>query len=164
MTGAEKLLIVQACKLRDQGKTPKEIVEKLEDIKPRIRLFACIDTLEYLARGGRIAKTSANIGSILNIKPLFSITDGAVQVYGKTIGVKVAMKKLIEQFKSHKIDEDFAPVPIYAYNDKNCIEFIRRANEKGLKIDVDMRMPIGATIGTHIGPGGFGIAYVVKAD
>lgn len=164
VTAAEKLLVVEACKLRNQGKTPNEIVDKLENIKPRIRLNACIDTLDFLARGGRIAKTSANIGSILNIKPLFSITNGAVQINGKTIGTYAAMKKLIEQYKSQNIDEEFSPVPIYAYNDRNCIEFVRRANEAGLNIDDNLRMPIGATIGTHIGPGGFGIAYVVKAD
>ncbi|MGN1053236.1 MAG: DegV family protein [Candidatus Scatosoma sp.] len=164
VTAGEKLLVTKACQLRDQGSAPGEIVEQLENIKPRIRLYACIDTLKFLARGGRITKTTANIGSILNIKPLCSITDGMVQIYGKTIGVKIAMKKLIDHFKSQKTDEAFPPVPLYAYNDKNCTEFVRRANESGLKINGNLRTPIGATIGTHIGPGGFGIVYVVKAE
>ena len=164
VTAGEKLLVTEACRLRDGGFDPAEIVAKLEKIKPRIRLHACIDTLKYLARGGRIAKAAANIGSILNIKPLFSITDGTVEIYGKTIGVKIAMKKIIDQVKAQKPDEAFPPVPLYAYNDKNCAEFVRRANEAGLNVDGNLCTPIGATIGTHIGPGGFGIAYAVKAE
>lgn len=157
-----RLLVEYACKLRDSGFSAEEIVAKTEELKPKIRLFACIDTLKYLARGGRITKTSANLGTVLNVKPLVTVSDGCVQVFEKAIGLKTAMKRLITQIKSENIDINFAPIPLFAFDDKNCVEFVKRANDLGFNIDVGLRTPIGATIGAHIGPGGFGIVFVSK--
>ena len=63
-TGGQRLLVEYAVRLRDEGKTAKEILAALESIRDKIVLFACIDTLEYLYRGGRISQTVYKLGTM----------------------------------------------------------------------------------------------------
>lgn len=157
---AEKVLVYEACKMRDADRPAEEIVARLEELKHKVRLLACIDTLKYLARGGRISKSSANIGTLLNVKPLITFVDGKIINFGKTVGNGLAMVKLIDKMKSDKPSKDYAPIPIYSHDNKNCLTFIEKAKAKGIEIEKALLTPIGATIGTHIGPGGFGVVYV----
>jgi DegV family protein with EDD domain len=160
---AEKMLVLEACKLRDQGLSAKEITEKIEKLKGHVRLFACIDTLKYLARGGRLSHATALMGSILNIKPIVTFSeDGKVAIYNKAIGMALAMKKLSDKILSEKISPDYPLIPIYAAKSDNCQKFVAKLHEKGLKMENTEMMGIGATIGSHIGPNAFGLVYVVK--
>ena len=159
-TAAEKILVHEACKLRDEGVEASEIVAKLNELKHRVKLYACIDSLKYLARGGRISKTTATIGALINIKPLITLTDGQVVPYSKSIGSVLAMNKIVEVMKASNVDSSYAPVPMYSFDKKNALAFVKRANEHGLNIDDKYLTPIGATIGTHTGPGGFGIVFI----
>jgi DegV family protein with EDD domain len=160
---AEKLLVLEACKLRDQGMLAKEIADKIEKLKGHVRLYACIDTLKYLARGGRLSHATALVGSILNIKPLITFSaDGKVSIYGKAIGMVLAVKKLTEKIMSEKISPDYPVIPIYAAKSDNCRKFVARLQERGLNMENTEMMGIGATIGSHIGPNAFGLVYVVQ--
>ena len=60
-TAGQRLLVDYAVKLRDEGKTVKEIFEELEILKTKIKLYACVDTLEYLHKGGRLSKTAYTV-------------------------------------------------------------------------------------------------------
>ena len=161
-TTAEKMLVLAACRLRDKGSSASEIVDKLNELKHRVKTYACIDTLKYLARGGRISRATATIGTLVNIKPLITITNGEIENIGKTLGTTFAMNKILDILKDSEIDWDYTPIPIYSFDSKNASSFIRRANEMDIPLDENHLTPIGATIGTHIGPGGFGIVFVVK--
>lgn len=71
-------------KLRDEGKTAEEIVESLENLKSKVKIYAVLDTLENLYRGGRLSKLEAGIGNIAKIKPLITITEeGKIGVKAK---------------------------------------------------------------------------------
>lgn len=161
-TTAEKMLVLAACKLRDEGKDALEIVDRLNELKHRVKTYACIDTLKYLARGGRISKATAAIGTLMNIKPLITITDGEIENFAKTVGTTFAMNKILDTLKESEIDWDYAPIPIYSFDSKHALSLIRRANEMDLPLDKKYLTPIGPTIATHIGPGGFGIVYIIK--
>ena len=161
-TTAEKMLVLTACKLRDQGASASEIVDKLNELKHRVKMHACIDSLKHLGIGGRISKAAAAIGSLINIKPFITFVDGYVTPNGKTIGTTLAMHKLMDIVAKSNIDWDYAPISLYSMDAKNTLAFIKRANERGIPIDEQYLTPIGSTIGTHLGPGGFGIVYVEK--
>jgi DegV family protein with EDD domain len=149
--------------LRDEGLSAKDIAEKIEELKGHVRLFACMDTLKYLARGGRLSHATALVGSILNIKPLITFSsEGKVSVYGKAIGMALAVKKLAEKVMSESISPDYPVISIYAAKSDNCQKFVSRLQEKGLNMENVEMMGIGATIGSHIGPNAFGLVYVVK--
>ena len=157
---AEKLVVFRACQLRDAGKSAVEIAEELTEYRARVRLFACIDTLEYLVRGGRLSKLAVVVGSALSIKPLIAFTDnGEVEVVKKVPGLKRAMAALCDVIAAHPIDKLFPIIPIFAKEDANCLEFLGKMAEQLKGLVVSKPQEIGATIGCHSGPGGFGLVY-----
>ena len=79
-TGGQRLILEHAAGLRAEGKTTEEIIAGVEDIRSRIVLFACIDTLEYLYKGGRISQTVYKLGTLANIKPIITVeSDGSMR-------------------------------------------------------------------------------------
>lgn len=155
---AEKVLVLKACELVKNGLDFKNIIAFLETFKTKIRLFACIDTLKFLARGGRINSNIAQIGNILRIKPLITFDkEGRIEIIAKKIGLNMAMKELLDAVIKNKIDFSKKFYPIFAYNDKNCDYFIELLKNKNKEIIIEEKQNIGKVIGTHIGPGGFGI-------
>lgn len=157
---AEKLVVLRACQLRDEGKSAGDIAQALTTYRSRVRLFACIDTLEYLVRGGRLSKLAGTVGSMLSIKPLIAFSDdGEVEVIKKVPGLKRAMSALCDVVAAHPIDKRFPIIPIFAKEDANCLEFLSKMAEQLKGFVVSKPQEIGATIGCHIGPGGFGLVY-----
>lgn len=157
---AEKLVVLRACQLRDEGKDAAAIAKELTEYRARVRLFACIDTLEYLVRGGRLSKLAGVVGSALSIKPLIGFTDdGEVEVIKKVPGLKRAMAALCDVVAAHPIDKRFPIIPIFAKEDANCLEFLSKMAGQLKDFVVSKPQEIGATIGCHIGPGGFGLVY-----
>lgn len=162
-SGGEKMLIMQACKMRDEGKSAEEIETFLNEFRYKIKLFACLDTLKYLARSGRISKTTANVGSLLNLKPIITFNDdGEVVTFTKALGAKIATNKLVDKIKKDCPNLGYGLIPIYAHDDKNCQNLIAKIKECGYQINEHLTVSIGSTIGTHIGPCGYGIVYALK--
>ena len=92
-----RLLVDRAVRMRDQGKSAKEIAEALDELKARVRLFAGLDTLEYLRKGGRIGKVTATAGMLLQIKPILTFAkDGQLTSVAKVRGRNQVIDKLVE--------------------------------------------------------------------
>lgn len=163
-TAAEKLLAFHACALRDQGTmTAAEITDSVRALIPRLRMFACLDTLKYLAEGGRISKTVAQIGNIANVKPIITFTpEGTIHVYKKVIGLQRSMREMCQEVTSHVIDPAFPIIPLAADTPDNAHKFIGHLRRMGFELPIEAPMSIGATIGTYIGPGAYGIVFVEK--
>lgn len=158
-THAIRTMLEYGERLRDAGASAGEIVEKLEEVKSRIKIAAPLDTLEYLCRGGRLSRTSAAIGSLVNIKPVITVTEeGEVAVVKKCVGKVKARSFLVNTVKEEKIDKEFPIYTVYAYGEENCAKFEEVIAKEGIKIDG--RHQIGTTIGTHVGPGAYGVIYV----
>lgn len=154
------LLCKYAKDLINKGITASKIVEKCEEVKGRIRVYAGVDTLEYLQKGGRIGKASAMVGSIANIKPLITVTDGQVEGAAKALGFVRAVQTIVEKVKGHKIDNNFPIYSLYTLGEENCIKLEEKLISKGYKIS--KRAQVGATIGAHVGPGVYGVCFVEK--
>src|SRR5690606_36054436 len=73
----EGLLVLEAAKMAQSGLPPAEIIEQTAAKAKRMEHLVIVDTLEYLARGGRISTTKAFLGNVLNLKPLIHVVDGA---------------------------------------------------------------------------------------
>jgi len=158
---AEKLLVIYACRLRDEGKSAGEIVEAVKALRSRIRLYSCLDTLEYLARGGRIPKAVASVGGAVRFKPLITLSDeGAVELCGKGIGLHRATEALIKLVEKHRIDSSFPILPLYTCDSANCDAMIKKLNAAGIACSGENKCAVGATISTHVGPGAFGLVFV----
>lgn len=158
-----RILVDRAVKLRDAGRSAQEIVNEVENLRPRLRLFAGLDTLEYLAKGGRLSKTSAALGNLANLKPIITFTpEGNVSLCGKQMGVRHACKQVAKLTMADAPDMDCPLYLLYAYDQKNCAAFLHMLQKNGLNLESPKVRGIGPIIGTHIGTGAFGIVYVAK--
>lgn len=156
-----KIMADYALELVKKGQTSEEIVASIESMKSKVKVYAALDTLEYLARGGRISKTTAAIGGLANVKPIITVSEeGEVTLLGKAFGKNKAISQIIHYLENLEIDTRFPVYAIYSYGTENCEHFQEKLTQAG--ISVATRMQIGPTIGTHIGPGAFGIVFVSR--
>lgn len=164
VTVGEHALVEYAIRLKDQGLGASAIVEKLEKEKKNIRLLALLDTLEYLKKGGRVSKTVAFAGGILSIKPVVAIENGEVVILGKARGSKQGNNFLVQKITECDIDLEKPYFLGYTgLNDTLLQKYIEDSRE--LWQDRTQSLPIstvGATIGTHVGPGGIAVAFFAK--
>ena len=156
------VLVELALRLLDEGKTAKEIAKLLEEEKKKIVIVALVDTLEYLKKGGRVSKTVAFAGTVLNIKPVLSVIDGQIHMLGKARGSKMGNNLLVQEIdKAGGID--FSKPVLLGYSGisnalmEKYIEDSRHIWEGNMP---QVRYTtIGSVIGTHAGPGAVAVAF-----
>lgn len=162
-TIGERVLVEYAVKLRDEGLSAKEIFQKLEDIKEKLHIYASLETLEYLKRGGRISASAAAIGTLANLKPIIHVgKEGVVETAAKAIGLKKAASTVIKYFEDTSCNMEFPIYLIYSNISDNALILREALAKKGYIIDDKNICNIGAAIGTHVGPGAFGIVFMEK--
>ena len=160
-TAGQRLLVEQAVKLRGEGKTAKEILDELEILRDRVVLYACVDTLEYLYRGGRISKTSYTVGSIAQIKPIISVDLlGAIAVPAKTMGMRKGMDFLCKQIQARTPDSQYPCYIMYTGERANAEALALRLYPLGVSVAPEQIVNVGAAIGSHVGPRACGLAYI----
>ena len=160
-TAGERLLVERALTLHAAGMGAKEIAAELEALRPRITLYACMDTLKYLHKGGRLSGTSYVIGSFANIKPILHVSeDGRAMISAKVMGVRKGIRYLCERLAAQKPDPAFPLYIMYTHNRTNGESLASALRERGFSIPAHHIVNVGAAIGTHIGPNAFGLVYV----
>ena len=152
-----------ALQLVDQGMDARTIVETLTVAREKLRLFAVLDTLEYLKKGGRISSTVAFVGGMLAIKPVITVDDGVVGVVAKARGTKQGYATLISEVeKTGGIDLTKPCLLGYTGNDPAALQgFAERASDLWDGRDIP-QSHLCSVIGTHVGPGAVAIAYFAK--
>ena len=160
-TAGIELLLRIACDMRDAGASAGEIAAELTAVVPKMRLYAYVDTLKYLVRGGRVSKTAGAIGGALGVKPLITIADGAVLSLGTARGQKGAFEKMCSIVKDADIDTSKPVMLTHTVPEENMHLFEAYLMEKGVNYDW-IYGEVGSVIGTHVGPGAVAVAYIVK--
>lgn len=151
-----KMLVLEAVK--NAEKPVKEVIEILKNLRPKIKLYAALNTLENLKKGGRLSKTSALLGSVLNIKPVITITeDGKVEMLSKQFGIMKSISFIASEVDKDKIDFSKPVYLIYTADDKNSESLIKKIN-----VEFSEKSNICPVIGTHIGAEAAGIVYAEK--
>ena len=156
------ILVERALELLDAGMDAKEIAEALEEEKKKIIIVALVDTLEYLKKGGRVSKTVAFAGAVLNIKPVLSLVDGEIRILGKARGSKMGNNLLVQEIdKAGGID--FAKPVLLGYSgisDALLCKYIEDSRHiwEG-KLPQIRYTSLGSVIGTHAGPGAVVVAF-----
>ena len=159
---SEALLVRLAVQLRDSGKTAGQIAAILEHAKEHLHLVAAIDDLKYLRKGGRLPAAVAVAGGMLGIKPLITIQDGKVAMAGKARGLPgayVALFKKVEEMGG--ISPAFPALAGYTVSPREVTPIQTYLRDNLQQEDLLVRQ-IGCVIGTHAGPGAFGIAFCDK--
>ena len=159
-TIGERLLLQYGIRLAAEGLDAAAIAAKLDAVKDKVRIYARLDTLEYLRKGGRISSTTAVVGTMLNIKPIIAVRDGLVENVAKARGPKAADKQLRELVaKSGGID--FSKPLCAAWSgleDDNLKTFLADSSDMLCGTEVPVAT-VGCVIGAHVGPGAVAIAY-----
>lgn len=156
------ILTEMALKLLDEGLDARAIAEKLEEEKKKIIIVALVDTLEYLKKGGRVSKTVAFAGTVLNIKPVISVIDGEINMLGKARGSRMGNNLLVQEIEKAG-GVDFSKPVLLGYSglsDALLLKYIEDSKhlwDKGL--ETVRYTTIGSVIGTHAGPGAVAAAF-----
>jgi DegV family protein with EDD domain len=153
------MLVKFAAQMRDKGVPADKIYEEITKMASKVRIFAALDTLQYLVKGGRLSGMQGAIGSVLSFKPIVSIEDGVVSSVAKARGMKAAVQRVVEMVKSNP-----------EVNFEMPISFAHSGNMAMLDVLVEqMDVPnfggkyyLGSIVGTHSGPGAVAIAYFLK--
>ena len=159
------ILAEYALECADKGMDAKTIAETLEKKRDEICLIALLDTLEYLKKGGRISKTVAFAGGLLNIKPVITVVDGEIQVIGKARGSKQGNNLLVQKIhESGGIDFDEPIILGYSgLSDSYLKKYVEDSRDiwqdKADSLDSTL---ICSVIGTHTSPGVVAVAFFKK--
>ena len=146
----------------DRGMDAAALVRELTEKREDVCVLALVDTLEYLKRGGRISKTTALAGGLLNIKPVLTIENGEILLIGKARGSRQGNNLLVEKIRACG-GIDFQLPILLGYTGltdaflKKYVEDSRALWENG--VDVLESTLIGGVICTHAGPGAIAVAF-----
>lgn len=157
-----RILVDLGLRLREEGKSAETIVAELEQAKDKIRLLAIVDTLEYLHKGGRLSAAVKVVGSLMKMKPIITLKEGAVGMAGKGVGVKGSLAAIMKLIGEELNYDRRLPVYYgYTAEDSLCQQLMAQTRE--LYGEHPTRCySVGAVIGTHAGPGAAVIVYLEK--
>lgn len=156
-----RYLVDEAIRLRDQGADAHQISDALNSLRHRVHIAAGLDTLDFLARGGRLNKGAAVVADAVKVKPVICFSEkGEVHLLRMALGRKKAMDAVVKHVASFDIDRSYPFHAIYSCGDENTRKFMQRLEEAGIRSDDCLQ--IGTTIGAHIGPKAFGCTFVTK--
>lgn len=160
-TGGQRMVVEYAVRLRDEGKSAAEIVKALEEMRRRVVLYACMDTLEYLFKGGRISNVAYRVGSLAQIKPILQVDgEGKLAIPAKVMGMKKGMAFMCEKVQELPPDADFPFYVMYTDDRVNGLALAERIRALGIEVPEERIINVGAAIGTHVGPKACGLVYV----
>ncbi len=162
-TGGLRVILEYAAKLRDEGRTAREIMEGVASIQNKIVLYACMDTLEYLYRGGRISQTVYKLGTLAQVKPIIRVTEeGAIEVPAKAMGMRKGMDFLCRRTEIQKPGKEHHFYAMYTGDRSNGVLLAEKFRSMGYDIPDERIINVGAAIGSHVGPNACGMVYVTE--
>jgi DegV family protein with EDD domain len=151
-------LVLHAARRAAEGADVETIKNEVVDRRSRQKLFATLDTLEYLKKGGRIGGARALLGSMLSIKPIITVVDGAVEEAGKVRTRSKALQFIIDKIPEGNVESI-------------CVLHSAAADDLDMFLDkVQPKVPgaemivgrIGPVVGVHVGPGAIGLTWIER--
>lgn len=154
--------VLEAAEMAAAGKTPQEIMHRLEEMKHSIRAYFMVDDLSHLQRGGRLSSAQALIGSLLQVKPLLHFEEKVIVPFEKIRTRKKAMKRIVELLEEDvKSGDPYRAAIIHANREEEANEW--KAELEALFPNVEFMISyFGPVIGTHLGEGSMGLGWVKK--
>lgn len=161
-TLGEQVLVRRAVQRLREGFAAEEIAADIEEARGRLHLFALVDTLKYLHKGGRLPAAVALAGGLLGIKPVIGLKDGKLGIADKARGLPGAYVAIFKQIgKVGGVDES-SPVLVGYTGKPQGVEPFMRYITQNLQLETPLLRAIGPVIGTHAGPGAAGIAFLAN--
>ena len=157
----EGMLAELAVEMAGTGASAEEIATTLERRRDDLQVYLALETLEYLKRGGRISGAQAAIGTLLSVKPIIKVKDGAVETVDKVRTRSRARERLLELIVERPIERlailhTISP-DVEAFRDQ---VLARAPDLDPADVTIDL---VGASVGPHLGPGCVGAAILYRA-
>lgn len=163
VTLGERVLVEYALRLVDEGRSAAQIAAAVEAVRDRVVVIGLLETLEYLVRGGRLSAAAGAVGTLLNVKPVVAAEDGLIVQLGKARGSKNG-RNLLNQKVEKAGGVDFSMPLALGYTGLSDA-VLKKYIEDSAALwagHTEGELPvhtIGATIGTHVGPGAVAVAF-----
>ena len=161
----EGVSVMRAVQLKEEGRSMEEIYDILAEERAHVNVCFTVDDLHHLQRGGRVSKTTAVVGSMINIKPLLTVTaTGELKSDGTVRGRKKALKTLVTRMEQCLDTEHFAKDRPVTIVHGDCIDDALAVQEhvKELGFENVVINDVSPSIGTHAGPGVVGLIFYGK--
>jgi DegV family protein with EDD domain len=159
-SAAIAMLAIAVQRRLERGTSDEEIEELIARYADRAGLLFTVDTLEFLARGGRIGKARAMAGQLLHIKPILAIRDGEVEPVKRVRGNRKAFMEFVSQFREHSADGPGLRVGIaHADAPERAQALVEMVQRERPQAEVEIVTTLGAVVGTHAGPGTVGFFW-----
>ena len=168
VTLGERVLVEYALRLVDEGQGAAQIAAAVEAVRDRVAVIGLLETLEYLVRGGRLSAAAGAVGTLLNVKPVVAAEDGLIVQLGKARGSKNG-RNLLNQKVEKAGGIDFSMPLALGYTGLSDA-VLKKYIEDSAALwagHTEGELPvhtIGATIGTHVGPGAVAVAFFQPAN
>lgn len=150
--------VIAAAEAAREGANVEAILERLAELRKRIKLIAMLDTLEYIHRSGRVSWARARLGEILRIKPFLEVLNGQVLSLGESRTYQKGFQRLVELL------QHFSPFEKIAILHTNAEDRARQLIEEVRDILPSQVFTVNVTtvIGSHVGPNGLGFTAILK--
>jgi len=151
------MIVLAAAKAAREGQSRKEILSLVNDLTGKVKVLFVVDTLEYLARGGRIGKAGSLLGTLLNIKPILALNDGQVVPMERVRGKNRAIDRMVELAGASFDPGRRLVCSILHADDYTALMKLQEQVKAALNCSEIIISELGAVVGTHVGPGVVGI-------
>jgi DegV family protein with EDD domain len=159
-TWAAGLLALEAVESIRAGEDAGAVVARVEELAPRLRLLAILDTLKYVIMGGRVSRVQGALGGLLRVKPIMLVAEGEIHRMPPARTWGQAQQKVVEDITEHGGAERIAVIHARA---PEAGATMKKMIEDKLGATGVLEGTIGPVIGTHSGPGAVGVAYIARA-
>ena len=160
---AEGLVVREAARAARAGASAEEVVRRARALAGRVRIRFTVETLEYLARNGRIGRARAWVGGILQLKPVLGFEEGVVVPVERVRGRASSLRRLAELVEQELGGQGETLAVIHADAEQAALELRDQVLQR-CRFDEVVVGSLGATIGAHVGPGTVGVAYVARPE
>lgn len=158
----ETIMVIRGNELKEKGASYDEVVAGIETLIPNMNVQFTVNDLFHLQRGGRVSKTTAILGSALNVKPFLAINaEGKLLADGNCRGRKKALRTLVERITASLDENTDYSLPLGIVH-ANCVEDAKNVAEmikSETKYTNIIINDISPSIGTHAGPGALGVLF-----
>ena len=152
---------VTAARAVKEGKSVEDVLAAIEECRQKQEVVFTLNTLEYLAKGGRIGKAKSLLGSLLNIKPIIRVEDGIYVDAGKARNQKQALQQMVDLFKDLARGRKAVQIIVAEGVAIESANYLKKLMETAFGTDVAL-CSVGPVIGVHTGPGTIGAAVVFE--
>lgn len=153
-SAGEGLMVYEAAQRKAAGATLVEQMAWLTENVLTYQMWFTVDDLNHLQRGGRISKTSAALGGLMNVKPVMNVdTNGKLRAYEKVRGRKKALHMVAEKIIETTADPAEATIFVVASGDFESAERVKTQIEEAIQPKEIKVLPMGPTIASHTGYG-----------